>query len=132
MFPVPCKNVKCCGRYTLSAEVKNEGDEAPRQVLVPLKSVVARTSLQGATTMTVVELSYINVSKECAIECMYVFPLESTTILADFSATIGDKTVRTKVTEKGQAEQKDDDVIAVMTQKQTKKQEYMTIKIGSL
>ena len=69
-----------------------------------MKSVNVKTSLRGATANTLINLSYINVHKDNPIECTYVFPLEATTILADFKAKIGDKTINTKVIEKEKAE----------------------------
>ena len=54
----------------------------------------------------------MNTSKDNPIECTYLFPLEASTILANFSAKIGDRTINTKVIEKEKAKEKYDDAIA--------------------
>ena len=126
-----CKNKKCCGKYLFFA--KKEGEK----VLLPLKRVAVKSRIHGATAVTNVELTYVNPSAECPLECTYVFPLEKNTVLANFEAIIDQTVVATKIFEKEKVKEKYDDAItsgnaAVLAERSDKKEETMTIKLGNL
>ena len=79
---------------------------------MPLTKIDIKSELRGATAITNVELTYRNPEQQNPLECTFVFPLEKTTLLAKFEATIDDKVVETKIIEKKKAEEKYDDAIA--------------------
>ena len=104
---------------------------------MPLKKVNVQAELRGAMATIELELTYTNPSNESPLECTYVFPLEKTTILSKFEAVIGDKVVKTKVTDKETAKENYDDAMAsgnaaVMAERTSKKEETMTVKLGNL
>ena len=71
--------------------------------MVPLKKVSVNCELRGPTAATNVELTYVNTSEGNPMECEYIFPIDKTTILADFEASIDGKTIKTQVKEKERA-----------------------------
>ena len=67
---------------------------------MPLAKVLVRSLLRGALATTDVQLTYHNPNKQNPLECTYTFPLEKTSVLANFEATIDDKVIETKICEK--------------------------------
>jgi len=65
--------------------------------------VAIRSELLGPTAITNVELTYCNPNESNPLECTYVFPMEKTTVVTKFEATINDKVIETKVIEKEKA-----------------------------
>ena len=83
------------------------------------------------------EQTYVNPSAENPLECTYVFPLEKTTVLANFEAIIDQTVVATKIFEKEKAKERYDDAMAsgnaaVLAERSNKKEETLTIKLGNL
>ena len=68
-------------------------------MLLPLTKVAISSELQGALATTDVELTYLNPSLDKNLECTYTFPLEKTSVLTNFEATINGKVIRTQVKE---------------------------------
>ena len=131
VIPVPCKNNKCCGKYLFYA-VKDD-----QKVLMPLTKVDIKVEIRGALATTKVQLCYINPSKESSQECTYTFPLDKTSVLADFDAKIDDRVIQTKVKDKEEAKEDYEDAVAggnaaVIAERSKKKEEVMTIKLGNL
>ena len=73
------------------------------KILVPLKKVNVHSELRGPTATSSVELTYINTNTENPIECEYIFPVDNSTILVKFEASIDGKTINTNVQEKARA-----------------------------
>ena len=59
-----------------------------------------KTELRGSIAISNINMTYFNPNPENSMECIYVFPLEKTTIITSFEAIIDDTIVYTKVTEK--------------------------------
>ena len=72
---------------------------------MPLTKVDVKAELTGAFAVTSVELCYVNPSKDSPFECTYTFPLEKTSVLTEFRATIDDKVIETKVKDKDEAKE---------------------------
>ena len=112
-------------------------DAAEQERLLPLKKVAIKSHIWGGVATTDIELTYINPSEEETFECSYEFPLEKTTVLAKLIATLDGRTIEAKVKEVEEAKERYDDAIAagnaaVLAQRESLKQESMTIKLGNL
>ena len=68
--------------------------------MLPLKSVVIQASLKGPHATLDIELTYLNESKNSALECTYEFPLDKDIVFGSLIAKIGEKEVVTKVKSK--------------------------------
>ena len=90
-------NKRFDGKFQLIADLDNE------KILVPLKKVSISCECRGPTAATNVELTYVNTNEESPMECEYIFPIDKSTILAKFEASIDGKTIMTNVKEKEQA-----------------------------
>ena len=70
------------------------------------------------------------------MECEYIFPIDKSTILAKFEASIDGKTIMTNVKEKEQAKEIYDDAVAggnvAVIAKRKKKEETLSLKLGNL
>ena len=96
-LPKLCKNVKISGHYALAS--LHEGEK----VLVPITSVAIKTEFRGLNASTNVEISYVNPTKENPLECSYSLPLEKSSFLAKFEATLDGKVIQTKIQDKQRA-----------------------------
>ena len=90
-------NKRFDGKFQLIAGQDNE------KFLVPLKKVSISCELRGPTAATNVELTYMNTDEVNPMECEYIFPIDKSTILANFEASIDGKTIMTNVKEKERA-----------------------------
>ena len=70
---------------------------------MPLQRIVVDCSIEGPTARLNLDLTYINSNKDEPIECTYVFPLEATTLISKFKATIDDRVIETKIADKEKA-----------------------------
>ena len=109
----------------------------PKEIVqVPLVKVDSRSEVRGSTASTNVELTYVNPSRDSPLECTYVVPLEKSSLLSKFEAVINDRVVETKVMKKEKAQERYDDAVAggnaAVFAKKSKKDDTMTIKLGSL
>ena len=80
---------------------------------------------------------YVNPHAENPIECTYIFPLSSTSVLATFKATIDDREILTKVVDRMVAKEKYEDAMAqgsaaVMATRKTNKDESLTVRLGNI
>jgi len=74
-------------------------------VLLPLTKVSIQSELRGVVATTNVELTYVNPSKENPFECTYTFPIDKTSVLAKFEASIDDRVIETKIKDKERAQE---------------------------
>ena len=65
-----------------------------------MQRIAVDCSIEGPTASLNLDLTYINSNKDEPIECTYVFPLEATTLISKFKATIDDRVIETKITDK--------------------------------
>ena len=121
---------KLTSKFGLSAEVDQE------RMQLPLTKVSVKSELRGSNATTDVELTYVNPSTDNPLQCTYMFPIESKTVLASFEASFDDRKVVTKITSKESAQEKYEDAIAggkgaVIAEKK-KKDEALVVKLGNL
>ena len=98
------------------------------EIIVPLKEVSVHATIAQGFSKTSVHLTYKNTLTEDPIEVIFEFPLSKKQVVAKIEATIGDRVVSTKVTEKEKAKEKYDNAIAsgkaaVYAELDTKKEE---------
>ena len=103
---------------------------------MPLTKVAVKSELRGIMATTNVELTYVNPSKDDPLECTYTFPLDKTSVLAKFEASIDNRIIVTKIKDKESAKEQYDDAVAsgntAVIAERKKKDEVMTVKLGNL
>ena len=112
---------KCLARPPMSAqglfyrpvdiEETKRDKTKDEMMLVPLKSVDIRATLEGALAIVDFNMTYANPGSS-PIECTYEFPLEPQTLLSKLIVTVDDKVIEASVKEKEQAKQEYEDVLA--------------------
>ena len=122
---------QCC-RYRISI-----GQIDDKEEILPMKKVDIKCDILGALATLNIELHYTNSSNENPVEATYEFPLDKSALVSKLIATIDGKTIEAKVKEKEEAKERYDDAIAagnaaVLAERQTDKNESMTIKLGNL
>lgn len=131
VLPALCKNAKCCGKFLCFGE--REGGE---RALLPLIAVAIKAQIRGSMATTEFQLSYINPHKENPLECSYTFPSDKMTVLAKFEASIDDRVINTKVTEKQEAKETYENAIAggnaAVFVEREKNDEVIAIRLGNL
>ena len=80
-------------------------------LMVPLKEVAVRATLEGAYATVHFEMIYVNPSDH-SIECSYEFPPEAETLLSKLIVTTEDKVIEAKVEAKEKAQEKYEDILA--------------------
>ena len=60
---------------------------------MPLKKVDIKVEIHGALATTKVNLCYVNPSQENPYECTYTLPIEKTSVLVDFEASIDNRVI---------------------------------------
>ena len=97
---------------------------------------MVKSEIRGALASTNIKLSYVNPLEGSKLEIEYILPLEKDSVLAKFEATIDDRTIYTKVAEKGSAREKYDDAIAggkaAILAERKSKDEVLIVKLGNL
>ena len=106
-------------------------------MLLPFKSVKIQGVLEGPVAALDIELTYVNPDPASPIECSYEFPLDKDTIFAKLVCQIGDRQVEAEVKPKEVARKEYDQALArgeaaVLAERDTEKNESMTIKLGNL
>ena len=102
-----------------------------------MKKVDIKCDILGAMASLNIELHYTNPSEDNPVEATYEFPLDKLVVVSKLMATIDGKTIEAKVKEKEEAKERYDDAIAagnaaVLAERQSDKNESMTIKLGNL
>ena len=117
----------------------DDEDNARQQFLVPLARVDVKTELRGHTAYTSVEMTYVNPDPESALECTYIFPVDSNHLIAKFEVEVEGKVIVAKVIEKERALEKYEDAVAagnfaVFSELQgtSKQDESLLVKLGNL
>ena len=95
-----------------------------------------KSEIRGCLSTTVFEFGYLNPTSENPLECSYTFPVDEYSVLCDFEAIIGDRTMVTKIEEKEKDLEKYDDAmasgkVAVLATRSELKNETV-IKLGNL
>ena len=104
---------------------------------MPLQKVDVKARITGALATVDIELGYKNLDEECPLETTYEFPLDKMTVLSKLHFSVDGKTIEAKVKAKEEAKEKYEDAIAagnaaVMAERDSKKAEKMTVKLGNL
>lgn len=101
---------------------------------VPLRSVCVKATVRGYTAGVVSTLEYENQEEE-PIEAVFTFPLDASSTVVGFSATIQDRKINGRVEEKQKAQETYDDAIAsgqsafLMA---SERKDVFTITVGNL
>ena len=115
---------------------KKEENES-QDMLLPFKSVKINGVIEGPIATLDIDLTYINPHEDNPIECNYEFPLDKDTIFAKLVCKIENRQVEAEVKSKKKARQEYENALskgktAVLAERDTKKNETMTIKLGNL
>ena len=66
-------------------------------MLLPLTKVAIRSELFGAIATSTFELTYVNPSDKHPLNCSFSFPMEETSAVIDFEASIDERKIKTRV-----------------------------------
>jgi hypothetical protein len=102
--------------------------------LVPLRSVCVESTVRGYTASVISTLDYVN-EEETPIEAVFTFPLDSSSTVVDFSATIQDRRIVGRVKEKQEAQEMYDDAIAGGLSAflmESERDDIFTVTVGNL
>jgi hypothetical protein len=105
-----------------------------KRSLVPLRNVRAEAKVRGYTAGVVSTLEYENEEEE-PIEAVFTFPLDASSTVVDFYATIKDRTIIGRVEEKQKARQAYDDAITSGQSAflmESEREDVFTITVGNL
>lgn len=105
-----------------------------RNAPVPLRSVLVEATVRGYTAGVVSTLQYENQEEE-PIEAVFTFPLDASSTVVSFSATIQDRKIIGRVEEKQKAQETYDDAIASGQSAflmESERKDVFTISVGNL
>ena len=101
---------------------------------VPLRGVKVVTSVRGYAAHVESSFEYENESRH-PIEAIFTFPLDSSSVVVDFAATLDDRKIKGKVKEKQKAKDMYDDAIAGGQSAflmESERDDIFTVSVGNL